>query len=210
MVIKSFDEYFKENGNRAYSRTFEKEVSISEKDLENAKIVFEELRTPKEINLWHYYHYQGSAMEQKNVHDFDDKHLKGFFFGENLSRIRDAAFEYAFYYEKEKSKQEKQEGFSEIKDQYNTIRNAEGLLQKRTEITMSNTAYINYDMISRDQKDTNERITHIKERIEEKYEKVNPELAALRKQEKDGTITQKERRAKVKDYYHKKKIRENR
>ena len=117
----------------------------------------------------------------------------------------------------EKQKQEKQQAISEIKDTYNTIRDAEKLLQKRTEIIMSNTAYIDYDMISKDQKDTNERIAHIKERIEEKYKKVNPELAALREDERnkvkegmDPKQAQKERREAVKAFYNKKQSMESR
>ena len=102
----------------------------------------------------------------------------------------------------------KQVRFKEIKDQYKDIRDAEKLSKKRIETIMSNTAYIDYEMIRKDQKDTSERIAHVKERIEENYKKVNPELAALREEEKNKIENgmkpkqaQKERRDAVKAYY---------
>ena len=215
MTIKSFDEYFKEKGYKAFSKTLDENVYVNERDLENAKIVFEEFRTPKGIITWHSNHYQGSEEEQKEVKEFDNKHLKGILFGDNLSRIEDAAYEYASYYEKEKQNQEKQAGFSEIKREYNTIRNAENLSKKRIETIMGNTAYIDYEMVRKDQKDTNERIENLKEKIEKKYKKINPELASLREEEKnkiengmDPKQAKRERREAVKAYYNKKSQRE--
>ena len=104
----------------------------------------------------------------------------------------------------------KQARFKEIKDQYKDIRNAEKLSEKRIEIIRSNTAYVDDEMIRKDQKNTSEHIAHVKERIEENYKKVNPELAALREEEKnkvdagmDPKMAQKERREAVKAYYNK-------
>ena len=201
MTIKSFDDYFKENGNRVYSDKLDKKVYVDKENLDRAKVIFEEFRTPKDVHLWHYNHYQGSEEEQKAVHEFDKKHFKYSLTGSELSAIRDAAVEYASYYEKEKA-------ISEIKDKYNNIRDAEKLSKKRIETIMSNTAYIDYEMIRKDQKDTSERIAHVKERIEENYKKVNPELAALREEEKNKIEkgmkpkqAQKERRDAVKAYY---------
>lgn len=210
MTIKSFDDYFKEKGNRVYSDILDKDVYVDKENLERAKVIFEEFRTPKGVHLWHYNHYQGSKEEQKAVDEFDKKHFKYSLTGSELSDIEDAAFEYASYYEKEKA-------ISEIKDKYNNIRDAEKLSEKRIETIMSNTAYVDYEMIRKDQKDTNERISYLKEKIEEKYKKVNPGLAALREEERNKVEAginpqqaQKERREAVKAYYNKKTSREDR
>ena len=105
--------------------------------------------------------------------------------------------------------------FKKIKREYGTIRNAEKLLEKRIETIMSNTAYVDNEMILKDQRDTKEHIAYIKDRIEENYKKINPELAALRAEEKnkvekgmDPRQAQKERREAVKTYYNKKSQRE--
>ena len=208
MTIKSFYDYFKENGNRVYSDILDKKVYVDKENLDRAKVIFEEFQTTKDVHLWHYNHYQGSEEEQKAVDEFDKKHFKYSLTGSELSAIRDAAVEYASYYEKEKA-------ISEIKDKYKDIRDAEKLSKKRIETIMSNTAYIDYEMIRKDQKDTSERIAYVKERIEENYKKVNPELAALRAEEKnkvekgmDPRQAQKERREAVKTYYNKKSQRE--
>ena len=208
MTIKSFDDYFKEKGNRVYSDILDKDVYVDKENLERAKVIFEEFRTPKGVHLWHYNHYQGSKEEQKAVDEFDKKHFKYSLSGSELSAIQDAAVEYASYYEKEKA-------ISEIKDKYNNIRDAEKLLEKRIETIMGNTAYIDHEMIRKDQRDTNEHIAYVKDRIEENYKKINPELAALRAEEKnkvekgmDPKQAQKERREAVKTYYNKKSQRE--
>ena len=100
--------------------------------------------------------------------------------------------------------------FKEIRDEYKDIRNAEKLSEKRIEIIRSNTAYVDDEMIRKDQKDTGEHIAHIKERIEENYKKVNPELAVLREEERrkveagmDPIQAKKEHRKAVKAHYNK-------
>lgn len=208
MTIKSFDDYFKEKGNRVYSDILDKDVYVDKENLERAKVIFEEFRTPKGVRLWHYNHYQGSKEEQKAVHEFDKKHFKYSLTGSELSDICDAAVEYASYYEKEKA-------ISEVKDEYSNIRDAEKLLKKRIETIMGNTAYIDHEMIRKDQRDTEKRIAYVKDRIEENYKKINPELAALREEERekvekgmDPKQAQKERREAVKTYYNKKSQRE--
>ena len=96
MAIKSFDEYFKEN-----RRNFFQDMKLNNRVLANAKIVLEEFKTSKEVHLWLYKHYQGTPEEKQSVNDFDDKMLEGLITGSMLVAIRDAAVEYATYYEKE-------------------------------------------------------------------------------------------------------------
>ena len=101
---------------------------------------------------------------------------------------------------------------SEIKDKYETIRNAKKFLKKRIDTIMSNTAYVDYEMIRKDQKETESSIERTEKSIEETYKKINPELAALREEERnkvakgmDPKQAQKERREAVKAYYNKNK-----
>jgi len=112
---------------------------------------------------------------------------------------------------------EQKNEFKEISDKYKAIRNAEKLSEKRIETIMDNTEYVDHEMIRKDQNDTNEHIAYVKERIEEKYKKVNPELAALREEERNKVEAgmnpqraQKERREAVKAYYNKKSPSEDR
>lgn len=120
-----------------------------------------------------------------------------------------AAVEMSKVYNYKEQKQD--EKFDEIKRDYKAIRNAEKLSVKRIETIMSNTAYVDNEMIRNDEADTKERIAYMKEAIEKKYKEVNPQLAALREEEKnkvekgmDPKQAQKERRIAVKDYYNKK------
>ena len=108
-----------------------------------------------------------------------------------------------------------QTGFNKIKSEYKSIRDAEEFMEKRISTIMSNTAYVDYEMIRKEQEKTRSGIARIKESIEEKYGEINPELAALRKEEKnkieagmEPKQAQKERREAVKAYYNKKSPRE--
>lgn len=93
---------------------------------------------------------------------------------------------------------------SEIKDKYKTILDAKKFLKKRIDTIMSNTAYIDYEMIRKDQEMTQSSIERVEESIEETYKKVNPELAALREKERKGEITTEQRRKEVTRYYNNK------
>ena len=101
MAIKSFDRYLKENKHEFFNKD-----ELDEKVLENAKVVVETFKTPEEVDLWHYKHYQGTKREQRNVHRFDRRNLKHLMDGSVLSAVKDGALEYVSYCEKEKKEEE--------------------------------------------------------------------------------------------------------
>ena len=91
--------------------------------------------------------------------------------------------------------------YTKIKNNLKAIEEAKMYLNKRKDMIMGNTAYIDHEMIRKDESETEKSIENVKNM---NLELLPPELAALRKQERDGDITTEERREAVKAYYNKK------
>lgn len=109
--------------------------------------------------------------------------------------------------EKESGQQEDETGMQDIRNTFiasrlRKIRRHYGyILEDQEELAQSDGEYA---------EELKAGIENSREAIEKAYEKINPELASLRKKVKEGTMKPEERREAVKAYYHKKQSRESR